>query len=65
MMETDEEDLNVIICYIKANKDYRGPAFVGLHELRQAHLAWSMVMSNIWLWNLKNVSLLKHKRGEK
>lgn len=65
MMETDEEDLNVIICYIKANKDYRGPAFVGLHELRQAHLAWSMVMSNIWLWNLKNVSLLKHNRGEK
>lgn len=65
MMETDEDDLNVIICYIKANKDYRGPAFVGLRELRQAHLAWSMVMSNIWLWNLKNASLLKHKRGEK
>lgn len=65
MMETDEEDLNVIICYIKANKDYRGPAFFGLHELRQSHLAWSMVMSNLWLWNLKNVSLLKHKRGEK
>ena len=65
MMETDEGDLNVIICYIKANKDYRGPEFVDLHKLRQAHLAWSVAMANLALWNIKMASLLNRKSGEK
>ena len=65
MMETDEDDLNVIICYISANKDYDGPAFVDMSRLRERHLAFAMASANLALWNVKIKGLLENKRGRR
>lgn len=61
-METNEDDLNVIICYISANKDYDGPAFVDMHRLRERHLAFAMASANLALWNVKLKGLLENKK---
>lgn len=65
MMETDEDDLNVIICYINANKDYDGPAFVDMSRLRERHLAFAIASANLALWDVKLKGLLENKRGRK
>ncbi len=61
-METDEDDLNVIICYISANKDYDGPAFVDMSRVREKYLLIAANTADLSLWRIKMKGLLENKK---